>query len=516
MLPKYKNKKIVCIYLIFINSILFLGIIFSLNLFPTSSTVPNFSPHSSGIWATLDLDDAGFNGTRIPHDTLIMIQGRLFNRVTGDNKSGYTVALEIDDIIDSSYNDVTDSNGRFQINYLVDVSLGLYTSHKIEAIVIDTTPDTVEYRTYYEININITSYFDIIGTPTPQLGGELFNPNGYIRMADGSGIPFTSVNYQWYDGPVMIDNNFVATDDSGLIQDIATPDIGVDNLDLFLSYASPPEIGSSNMLIPNIRIFFNISCIWNLPSPIRASSDLTIAGRLISLTNPSLRLSYKTIQIYFNGTYVDELQTDGNGDFSLNYRLPSSYGPSQITINFPNSIGKTITTTYFFDVQPPSTSITPGPGVPPFLMFSSIFFPILGAVIGVLAFYGYRYYKKQEKASKVVKLPLEDKIKNLKMLKETGRLEESLSYLFNAIYMELINAKYGRTRNENETIRDFAIVSVKNLKLSPTTIYPFIQKVEEIIYAKPYQINENDFYNTINLFSPIYFELTGYNFILSF
>ncbi|MFX0009633.1 MAG: hypothetical protein ACFE9R_04910, partial [Candidatus Hermodarchaeota archaeon] len=378
------------------------------------------------------------------------------------------------------------------------------------------TPDTVEYRTYYEININTTSYFDIIGTPTPQLGGELFNPNGYIRMADGSGIPFTSVNYQWYDGPVMIDNNFVATDDSGLIQDIVTPDIGVDNLDLFLSYASPPEIGSSNILIPNIRIFFNISCIWNLPSPIRASSDLTIAGRLISLTDPSLRLSYKTIQIYFNGTYVDELQTDDNGDFSLNYRLPSSYGPSQITINFPNSIGKTITTTYFFDVEPPSTAITPGTGVPPFLMFSSIFFPILGAVIGVLVFYGYRYYKKQEKASKLVKLPLEDKIKNLKMLKESGRLEESLSYLFNAIYMELIHAKYGRKRNENETIRDFAIISVKNLKLSPTTIYPFIQKVEEIIYAKPYQINENDFYNTINLFSPIYFELTGYNFILNF
>ena len=516
MLPKYKNKKIICIYLIFINSILFLGITFSLNLFPTSSTVPNFSPHSAGIWATLDLDVAGFNGTRIPHDTLISIQGRLYNRVTGNNKSGYNVALEIDDIIDSSYNDVTDSNGRFQINYLVDVSLGLYTSHKIEATVIDPTPDTVEYRTYYEIYINITSYFDIIGNPTPQLGGELFNPNGYIRMADGSGIPFTSVNYQWYDGPVMIYNNYVPTDDTGLIQDIPTPDIGLDSLDLYLSFASTPEIGSSNILIPNIRIFFNISCIWNLPSPIRASSNLQISGRLISLTDPSLRLSYETIEISFNGTYVNDVQTDANGDFSLNYRLPSSYGPCQITINFPNSIGKTIATIYFFDVLPPSTTVAPGTEVPPLLMFSLIFFPILGAVIGVLAFYGYRYYKKQEKASKVVKLPLEDKIKNLKMLKESGRLEESLSYLFNAIYMELINAKYGRKRNENETIRDFAIVSVKNLKLSPTSIYPFIQKVEEIIYAKPYQINENDFYNTINLFSPIYFELTGYNFILNF
>jgi hypothetical protein len=82
--------------------------------------------------------------------------------------------------------------------------------------------------------------------------------------------------------------------------------------------------------------------------------------------------------------------------------------------------------------------------------------------------------------------------------------------------MDLINAKFGRTRSDNETIRDFAIISVKNLKLSPTTIYPFIQKVEEIIYAKPFQITDNEFYNAIDLFSPIYFELTGYNFVLNF
>ncbi|MHA1472021.1 MAG: hypothetical protein ACTSQW_02860, partial [Promethearchaeota archaeon] len=118
--------------------------------------------------------------------------------------------------------------------------------------------------------------------------------------------------------------------------------------------------------------------------------------------------------------------------------------------------------------------------------------------------------------SKVVNLPLEDRITNLKILKETGRLEESLSYLFNAIYMDLINAKFGRTRNINETIRDFAIISVKELSLTPARIYPFIQKVEEIIYAKPFQITEKEFYSTIDLFSPIYFELTGYNFVLKF
>ena len=82
--------------------------------------------------------------------------------------------------------------------------------------------------------------------------------------------------------------------------------------------------------------------------------------------------------------------------------------------------------------------------------------------------------------------------------------------------MELVNAKYGRSREVNETIRDFAIVSVKDLKLNPTSIYPFIQKIEEIIYAKPYQISDKQFYDTIELFSPVYFQLTGYNFELNF
>ncbi|MBY9013989.1 MAG: hypothetical protein KGD70_16600, partial [Candidatus Lokiarchaeota archaeon] len=158
----------------------------------------------------------------------------------------------------------------------------------------------------------------------------------------------------------------------------------------------------------------------------------------------------------------------------------------------------------------------PTPGEIPFLAFFMVFIPIMVGVVVALAGYGYYRYKKSDKESKVVNLPLEDKILNLKILKESGRLEESLSYLFNAIYMDLINAKYGRTRKNTETIRDFAIVSVTQLNLTPTTIYPFIQKVEEIIYAKPFQINERDFYSTIELFSPIYHQLTGYNFVINF
>jgi hypothetical protein len=82
--------------------------------------------------------------------------------------------------------------------------------------------------------------------------------------------------------------------------------------------------------------------------------------------------------------------------------------------------------------------------------------------------------------------------------------------------MELISAKYGRKREYNETIRDFGIVSVKEFGLDPSKVYPFIQRVEQYIYSRPSQVSEEDFRKTIQLFSPVYFQLTGTNFILNF
>ena len=95
-------------------------------------------------------------------------------------------------------------------------------------------------------------------------------------------------------------------------------------------------------------------------------------------------------------------------------------------------------------------------------------------------------------------------------------MEEALSYLFQSIYIELINAKFNVIKKENETIRDFAIISVKDLKLNPASIYPFIQNIEKIIYDKPFIIGEVDFYKAVELFSPVYYELTGYHFVLNF
>ncbi|NVM17815.1 MAG: hypothetical protein HWN80_08865 [Candidatus Lokiarchaeota archaeon] len=468
---------------------------------------------SSGIWATLDLiNPVGINNSRFTHNSIISVQGRLFNRIPpgGEGKPDYAVAIEVDDVVFSNFNDVTDSNGYFQIDFIIDPSLDIYSSHKIEATVIDSTPDTVEYRTHYIINVNTTSYFDVNAPVNAKLIGEFydFDFDDYLRQLDDSAIPSSLINYYWYDGPVIVDSNFVFTDGSGLIQPIFIPDIGITNLDLRLTFELSPDIGYSEIWLTNMKLFSNISCIWSLPTTITASSDLRISGQVVSREDPSLAINKRFVDIFYEGSFVQSVQTDLNGRFSVVHSLPDWTGQASISVQLPNALGKNLSTQHFVTIQTPST--------PPFLLFFSIFLPIIGVVVGGLAFYGYRYYKKQNKLSKVVNLPLEDKIVNLKILKESGRLEESLSYLFIAIYMDLIGAKFGRIRKNNETIRDFAIISVKNLNLSPATIYPFIQKVEEIIYAKPFQITDKEFYRTIKLFSPVYYELTGFNFELNF
>ena len=516
---KQKNKRILFVISIFIIS----PALINLNMSGFySNSAQDDRVKSSGIWATLDLTNPiDINNSRFTHNQIINVSGRLYNRINGTGKEGYPIAIEIDDIVNWSINGVTDSNGDFQINYTIDPSLDIYSSHKIEAIVLSPPPDvSVEYRTHYTIFVNTTSYFDVNAPSDAKLIGEFFDfdADDYLRYSDGNGIPSSSINYFWYDGAVIVDNNIVSTDINGLIQPISIPDIGIADLDLKLTFQSPPEIGYSETLFTETKVFSNITCIWDLPSTITASTSLTIAGQVVSKTNPSVPINDRLIDIYYNGTLVrTNVQTGSNGEFSVPHSLNTSTGLTFITIRLQNNLAKNLVTQYYITVQPPqSTPIGNGPQIPPFLMFFSIFLPILGVVVGVLAFFGYRYYKKQDKLSKVVNLPLENKIINLKILKETGRLEESLSYLFNAIYMDLINAKFGRTRNINETIRDFAIISVKELSLTPARIYPFIQKVEEIIYAKPFQITDKEFYSTIDLFSPIYFELTGYNFVLKF
>jgi len=520
------KKRILAPLLILLFFILSINLFTTFNLFIEYNNSHNEkNPKLSWFWATLELTNPGeVNNSRFTHFTAISVRGHLFNKIDGSNKTGINVAIEIDDIVDMGFTDITDGNGNFDINYIIDANLDIYSLHKIEVVVTDSEPggpgSEIEYPDFYTIAVNATSYFNIISSDnpsTPKLTGEDFNINGNLNYDNNNGIPFVSVNYYWFDGSIIVSQSSFFTDDTGSLINLQVPETFVSQLDLKLNYSNPPYIGYSEISIDNIKIFSDVTWNLNIDYLVTEGDNYDLTGILSSSTDSSLKIGNRGLDIYYNGSLVDTVTTASDGSFSSSFPLPMQNGTASIQVELTNSAGKTITSPIQYIVVE-ERPISPGGGatMPPFLIFSLIFFPILIGIIVGLVVYGFFFYKKQEEESRVINIPLEDKILNLKILKETGRLEESLSYLFNAIYMDLVRAKYNRIRKDNETIRDFAIISVKDLKLTPSSIYPFIQQVEEIIYGKPYKITEKDFYKTCELFSPIYFQLTGYNFVLKF
>jgi hypothetical protein len=469
--------------------------------------------NSSGFWATLDLYDSGINNTRHQKGSVINVTGRLYNLFDGLGKSSYTVIIYIDGTPYSSFNDITNGSGYFDIAYRIGESLDLFTSHILEVIVESPPPPgNVDYTSYLIIDVNTTSYIELNDPTGAKMLGENLEFEGYLRYESGVGISFEPINYYWYDGSTLIYSDIVFTNVGGKINDIYIPNSAGDDLTLLFSYSNMPYVGYTESSMANPKIFSDITCNWNLPDQIIENRSLRIRGQILSSNDPNLPINNRNIRILYNSSIIANLASDSGGYFDYTYQLTEGTGNFQLSIEMDGPLG-VLSTSHSIMVESPPPPI---PTEVPFMDFFAIFIPIIIGIIIGLAIYGFYRYKKSEKESRVVHLPLEDRILNLKILKDSGRLEESLSYLFNAIYMDLIQAKYGRTRKDTETIRDFAIISVTQLKLTPTSIYPFIQKVEEIIYAKPFQITDKEFYKAIELFSPIYHELTGYNFVVNF
>ena len=516
-------------------SLVFFNLILSFLCFSSIFNYFFFSPNlvhidhkddlkSSAVWANINITNYQLNNTRHYHNSTISIEGNLkYNNGTAVQ---YTeVAIFVDDILDPQFMNTTDDFGIFQINFRIPYSFDVYSvsGYKIQVNVTDDSRGKVKKDNFLIIFANASSSFDVNYYDSPYIPGENFVLSGFLRYdnINGNGIPNSQINYNWYNTTYSwpLGSFFTTLIDGSISATIQIPlNASSNSINLNLTYIGDiPYIDSSQKVLANIRLFNNFNCIWNTVSNASERDLIAITGQLSSSETPSLKIYNRYIRIFYDGNLINFTDTDNNGTFHYDYRIPAGIGNKTVRIELIDTAPGNLLSSTSINISAGVITLPPPADIPqPLLGFFLVFVPILISVIAGLAVYGFYYYRKQDKLSKVVNLPLESKITNLKILKETGRLEESLSYLFNAIYMDLIRAKFGRIRKGNETIRDFAIISVKNLKLSPATIYPFIQKVEEIIYAKPFQITDKEFYGTINLFSPIYFELTGYNFELNF
>ena len=117
--------------------------------------------------------------------------------------------------------------------------------------------------------------------------------------------------------------------------------------------------------------------------------------------------------------------------------------------------------------------------------------------------------KKKKKKQKVPVLNVKERLQNVKVLVETHRPKEAIAYIY-LVYDDLINNKFNKPRLVHQTIREYAIKCVNELEkaLKPELVYPFIKKIEDIIYGGIEPTNKELSF-AIDLFSNLYSDITG-------
>ncbi len=111
-------------------------------------------------------------------------------------------------------------------------------------------------------------------------------------------------------------------------------------------------------------------------------------------------------------------------------------------------------------------------------------------------------------------IDITQRVDNLKILRETGRPKEAIAYIY-LVYNDIIRKKFDKPRLAHQTIREYAITCVNDLGHKPEAVYPFIKKIEDIIYGGV-EPTEKEFKFTVNLFSNLYNDITGKKFDYSF
>jgi hypothetical protein len=119
---------------------------------------------------------------------------------------------------------------------------------------------------------------------------------------------------------------------------------------------------------------------------------------------------------------------------------------------------------------------------------------------------------KKKKKEPEPEINVKQRFENIKVLVESNRAKEAIAYIY-LVYDDIINKLYKKPRLAHQTIREYAISCVNELekKLKPESVYPFIKKIEDIIYGGV-EPTSKEINFTIELFSNLYNEITGKSF----
>ena len=115
--------------------------------------------------------------------------------------------------------------------------------------------------------------------------------------------------------------------------------------------------------------------------------------------------------------------------------------------------------------------------------------------------------KKKSKKGQKTEIDISQKLENVKVLVSSNRAKEAIAYIY-LIYNDVITNKFKKPRLAYQTIREYAITCVNELGQKPESIYPFIKKIEDIIYGG-IEPTGKELNFAVQLFSNLYNDITG-------
>jgi len=115
--------------------------------------------------------------------------------------------------------------------------------------------------------------------------------------------------------------------------------------------------------------------------------------------------------------------------------------------------------------------------------------------------------KKKSKKGQEPEIDISQKLENVKVLVSSNRAKEAIAYIY-LIYNDVITNKFKKPRLAYQTIREYAITCVNELGQKPESIYPFIKKIEDIIYGG-IEPTGKELNFAVQLFSNLYNDITG-------
>ena len=424
---KKKNSKNKILILFIIITLISILSIYSLNLYKNNNIGSGNNKDenvkdikTSAFLATLNLTNSfEIDGNMYPIGTSIRITGIVYKEFPYTPLSGVDVTLKIDNQLRLGYTATSNISGEFTINYIIESSLNVYQSHIVEVQVTDPLYpilSDVYYPNNYIIDVNSTSYFSVIkGTTSylPQeqitdLSGNLFFGNG------SSGIPNSLIMYLWYNathpniGGIM---GTITSSNGEIPSDITVPfNIYAGLYDLYIYFPSIYGVAdSSSINITGIEIFRDLTCIWwdtSNPINVEEGQNVQISGKIVDSNDILREFKNRRFQLFDDSNYINTVTTDINGDFSDSYIIPGGLGPKTISIQIiaSSSIFTFSNTNIPLNVSQPT--IPPPFGIPltPLQWFFIIGVPIIGAVIAVIGYYGYKRFNNRLIASQTLSL----------------------------------------------------------------------------------------------------------------